>query len=121
MIRLRGGLGEQARALTRAFDAEITADCEQLLPARNDFSTQTLEVAHIAKFKAWKEGNPRPIFSRIAVAVAVGKEIQLSLFDQASGQLVRTNWPAEWSELHENLADKITVGSPPFNDSRGVL
>ena len=121
MVRLRGSLGEQARALTRAFDAEVTASTEQLLPPRSDFSTQPLEAVHIARFKAWKEGNPRPIFSRIGVAVAVGKEIQLSLFEQASGQLIRTNWPAEWLELRQNLADKITIGSPPFNDAHGML
>ena len=121
MVRLRGSLGEQARGLTRAFDGEVTAACEQLLPPRSDFSTQSLEAAHVARFKTWKEGNPHPIFSRIAVAVAVGKELQLSLFNQTSGELVHSNWPAEWSELRENLADKISIGSPPFNDPRGVL
>jgi signal transduction histidine kinase len=124
MIRLRGNLDQQAHALTRAFDAELSSTCDQLLPKENDendFTDQGNEAAQLARFKSWQAANPRPIFSRIALGVAEQNNVRLLLLDQHSGRFIRTNWPAEWSALRENLADKITIGSPPFADDRGVL
>jgi signal transduction histidine kinase len=121
LIRLRGNLDEQSRALARAFDAELSDSCDHLLPPREDFASQTREAALLARFKSWKATSPRPIFSRIALAVPAQNELQLSLLDQKSGQFIHTNWPDQWSALRENLTDKLTGGSPPFNDGRGAL
>jgi signal transduction histidine kinase len=121
LIRLRGNLDEQSRALAHAFDAELSDNCEQLLPPRGEFNSRTVEVDLLGRFKSWKATNPRPMFSRIAVAVPAQNELQLSLLDQKSGQFIRTNWPGQWSALQENLTDKLSGGSPPFNDDRGTL
>jgi signal transduction histidine kinase len=121
LIRLRGNLDEQSRALARAFDVELSDSCGRLIPPREDFANQTREAALLARFKSWKATNPRPIFSRIALAVPAQNELQLSLLDQKSGQLIRTNWPDQWWALQENLTDKLTRGSPPFSDAGGAL
>jgi signal transduction histidine kinase len=121
LIRMRGNLDEQSRALARAFDTELSDSCDQLLPRREVAGNQTREASSVARFKTWKETNPRPIFSRIALAVLERNAIQLSLLDQKAGQFNHTNWPADWSALRGNLTDKITGGSPPFRDERGVL
>jgi signal transduction histidine kinase len=121
LIRLRGNLGEQSQALARAFDAELRASCDQLMPGRDELDGQTLQDAHLARFKSWRAANPRPIFSRIAVAVPARDDLALSLLDQKAGKFIRTNWPAEWTELQENLTDKLTRGSPPYFDPRGAL
>lgn len=121
LIRLRSNLDEQSRALAHAFDAELSDSCSQLLPPRDDFASQTRDASLLARFKSWKATNPRPIFNRIALAVPVQNELQLSLLDQKSGQFIHTNWPGQWSALQENLTDKLTGGSPPFSDRRGVL
>ncbi|MCI0534656.1 MAG: HAMP domain-containing histidine kinase [Verrucomicrobiales bacterium] len=119
--RLRGNLDEQTRALGRAFDAELAASCDQLRPQREDFAGQTREATHLARFKEWKATDPRPIFRRIALGVASGNEIQLSLLDQVAAQLIPTNWPAEWTAMRESLLRKRAGGPPPFADERGVL
>ena len=121
LIRLRANLDEQSRALARAFDAELSDSCGQLLPPREDSAAQTREAVLLARFKSWKATSPRPIFSRIAMAVPAQNELQLSSLDQKSGQFMHTNWPDQWSALRENLTDKLTGGSPPFNDGRGAL
>ncbi len=122
LMRLRSDLDEQSRALARAFDAELSDSCGQLMPPREDFASQTREAALLARFKSWKATTPRPIFSRIALAAPAQNELQLSLLDQRAGRFIQTNWPAQWSALQENLSDKFTGRpSPPFNDGRGAL
>jgi signal transduction histidine kinase len=121
LVRLRADLDEQSRAMARAFDAELSESCEQLLPPRGDSANQAGESGFVSRFKAWKASNPRPIFSRIALASPTGDHLQLSMLDIKSDQFTRTNWPDQWADLEENLTEKLTGNSPPFNDWRGAL
>ena len=110
MSRLRANLDAQARAMARAFDAELRASCYQLAPEGGDFDEPEIESAVLARFKAWKASNPHPIFKRIAVCGwRRGIPMQFSLLDQTSGRLVHTNWPDQWPEF------------PPFRDQCGTL
>ena len=121
MTRLRGNLVEQAQALAREFDAELSAACDQLTPDRAEFAAQSREAAHLARFKEWQVTAPSPIFSRIALAETAGDGLQLSLLDPAAGRLVRTHWPAEWAAMRDSLAARSRGGPPPAADKRGVL
>jgi signal transduction histidine kinase len=122
LIRLRGNLDEQARALTRAFDTELSDGCDQLLPHRENFGKPFQAADLAARFKAWQAANPRPMFSRIAFVAPADNDLQFSLLDPAAGQFVPTNWPGDWAALRKNLSDKLTSGgSPPFHDERGLL
>jgi signal transduction histidine kinase len=119
--RLRSNLDEQSRALAHAFDAELRSACSQLVPEGPRFPDDDLAGVLLARFKTWKAGNYRPVFSRIAMAVSDENGIQLSLLNQTSGQWVGTNWPGAWSALEDNLARKMTGPAPPFNDECGML
>ncbi|HEY3854341.1 MAG TPA: HAMP domain-containing sensor histidine kinase [Verrucomicrobiae bacterium] len=144
--RLRADLEVQSRALTRAFDTELSENCDDLLPYRNDSDKAFSEDWFLTRFKAWKAVGSRPMFSRIALASPVRgeglqlptrdqrpqgpgphqdfvalRELQLSMLDQNSQQFVRTNWPGEWADLDENLTGKFSGASPPFSDPHGAL
>lgn len=120
-VRLRGNLDEQARAVARAFDAELSSSCDQLIPQRQDFADQTRESAHLKRFTEWMAGHPRPIFKRIGLGVASGSEVRLAFLDQNSAQFIPTNWPADWASLRDSLLRKLAGGHPPSSDERGVL
>jgi len=122
LIRLRGNLDEQARALARSFDTELSDGCDQLLPHREDFGKPFQEADLAARFQAWQAGNPRHIFSRIAFVAPADNDLQFSLLDPAAGKFVPTNWPADWAALRRNLSDKLkSGGSPAFHDERGLM
>lgn len=121
MTRLRGNLAEQAQAFAHEFDAELSAACSQLTPDRADFESQSPEAAHLARLKEWQATAARPIFSRVALGQAAGNQVQLTMLDRDSAQFVRANWPVEWVSLRKNLEDKLTEGSPPFEDPNGSL
>jgi signal transduction histidine kinase len=120
-VRLRGNLDEQAQGVARAFDAELSSSCDQLIPQRQDFADQSRESAHLERFKEWKAGHSRPIFKRIGLGVASGNEIRLTLLDQTSAQFIPTNWPAAWAPLHDGFLKKLAGGRPPSSDERGML
>ena len=121
MTRLRANLGEQARQLTLAFDSDLAAGSSALLPTRTEVEELGSEAAHTARFRQWMAAKPRPIFSRIAVAVPGEKAVRLSLLDQKTGQLAPAAWPGEWEALQDNLERKLTDRSGPFTDTSGVI
>jgi hypothetical protein len=41
-VRLRGKLDEQAQGVARAFDAELSSSCDQLIPQRQGWRVKTL-------------------------------------------------------------------------------
>ena len=121
MERLRGNLGEQTQQLARAFDAELTAGCAQLLPTAAEIDRLGREPAHAARLHQWLAGKPRPIFRRLAVAVPEGATLQLFALEQKSARFALMEWPPEWSELRDNLMRKLAMGSPPYLDREGML
>jgi signal transduction histidine kinase len=121
LIRMRSSLDDQSRAMARAFDMELSESCSQLFSRGDDFGDQSREAAVLARFKSWKATSPRPIFSRIAVAVPAENELQLSMLDKKDGQFIRATWPDQWSALRDNLTEKLSHPSPPFDDASGAL
>ena len=70
VMRLRGNLGEQSQLLVRDFDDELTVACTQLTPTGNEIDDLGRDAAYAERLRKWLATNPRPIFSRLAVAIA---------------------------------------------------
>ncbi len=121
MISQRSQLDDQAHAFTRSFDTELDASTALIFPSATEFEKKGIEAVHLAHFKKWNASHPRPVFRRLGIAVNSGDALQLSLFDPKTDRLVRTNWPADWAVLQENLENKHMGRSPPFRDSSGLL
>lgn len=121
LSRRSGNFGTGAQAIATAFDAELSASCDQLSPDRTEFANQTREAAHLARYQEWRAQNPRPIFSRIALAESVEGQVQLLLLDPERARFTRTNWPPEWSEMQNAISQRARGGAPPPADRRGLL
>ena len=96
--RLRAGLAEQAQALARAFDTELSEACAALKPARAELSATNLPAAFQARWREWRASNPRPIFRRIGVAVPSRGGVDLFGPDEAGEKVAAMEWPADWLE-----------------------
>jgi signal transduction histidine kinase len=120
--RLRTEFAQRTRALCDAFDAELQADCKQLVPANGAVNDRNREVVHAALLRQWLAKEPRPIFRRMAVATPGAGGIQLYFLDPLSLTLKPAKWPAGWEPLHDNLLFRLAgIMPPPFRDFRGVL
>ena len=84
---LRAGINEQAQNFCRAFDSELSDSCTALTPNGEDLNDSNRETIHVQHFQKWKSGNPRPLFSRVAVAVSTTFGSQLFEQDQTTGKL----------------------------------
>ncbi len=120
--RTRTNLADQAQLLGRAFDAELSKACSQLLPQSEELEARGYEAPHVERLRAWLDTKPRPMFRRLSVAVP-GPDAALQLFalDQSTGQLLPAGWPPGWAALRDNLSRKISGRTPPFSDPSGVL
>lgn len=117
--RLGGKQKESSLDFCNAFDAELRKSCDALVPSGGELS-----VARIAMLVAqWREGNPRPIFRRIALVEPVAAGVKIQVIDPRGGETGTSDWPAEWSSLKSNLSKKVSGpgSSPPYADSRGLL
>ncbi len=121
IISLRSNLDEQAHAFTRAFDAELDDNAALIFPQSSEFAKKSIEAVHLAHFKRWNAAHLKPIYRRAGLAVNSEDELQFFLFDQKENRLVRTNWPASWTTLQENLENKRKGGPPPSRDATGML
>ena len=121
MDRMSGSLADQSKLMGRAFDSELAQTCSALLPTASELARGTSEAVHLGKLREWKSAKPRPIFKRIAIAVPSGRKLGLFEIGIASEHLAPMKWPAEWSELYQNLSKKLDGGSPPYTDSSGFL
>jgi len=117
--RLRAGLGEQAQALAREFDAELSEACAALKPARAELTATNREDALLARWRDGGATNARSIFRRIGVAVPSRGGVELLGLDEASTKVARTDWPADWSALREYVARMVNGGPPAFSDRTG--
>ena len=119
--RLRAGLVEQAQALTRAFDAELSEACAALKPTRAELTESNRVAAWFIRYRDWRATNPRPLFRRIALAVPARGGVELFAPDESAGQAVPLEWPAEWAALREYTVGMLNGGPPNFNDRTGEL
>ena len=146
MTRLRADLEVQSRALARAFDTELTENCDDLMPTRDDSDRKFNEDWFVTRYNAWKAVGSRLMFRRIALVSPLRgeglqfstrdsqshgpglhqeffepRELQLEILDKNSQQFVQTNWPDQWADLEENLTRKFGGNSPPFISPQGAL
>jgi signal transduction histidine kinase len=118
---LRTGINEQAQHFGQAFDSELSDACAALTPNGEDLNDSNREPIHVQRFQKWKSGNPRPLFSRVAVAVSTPSGSQLFEQDPTTGKLAPVSWPAEWNSLHLMLSHRPMDGPPPFENPQGFV
>jgi signal transduction histidine kinase len=118
---LRTEINEQAQHFGQAFDSELSDGCGALTPNGEELNDSNREPIHVQHFQKWKSGNPRPLFSRVAVAVSTPSGSQLLEQDQTAGKLAPVSWPAEWNSLHQMLSHRPMNGPPPFENPHGFL
>lgn len=118
---LRGNLEAKAQGLAREFDAELTASCEELRPRDDEMARVGRAEAHLASFKRWRDSGARPVFSRIGMAEAAGREVKLSLIDPVSGTMAAAEWPDEWAALKVQFEQMGRGGPIPSGFGEGML
>ena len=118
---LRTEINEQAQHFGQAFDSALSDGCAALTPNGEELNDVNRETTHVQHFQKWKSGNPRPIFSRLAVAVSTPSGSQLFEQDQTTGKLAPLSWPSEWNSLHQLLSRRPMNGPPPFEFPQGFL
>ena len=118
---LRAGVNEQAQNFCRAFDSALSDSCTALTPDGEELNDENRETVHARHFQKWKSGNPRPLFSRLAVAVSTQFGSQLLELDPTNGTLAPVSWPEEWNSLHQMFSRRPMNGPPTFDLPQGVL
>ncbi len=122
VARLQVNLDEQAKRITRLFDAELTESASQLRPFVAEIEARGRAAVHAERLRNWQASHPRPIFRRIGIVVPRDGMLQLSLLDQTSGALTGSAWPSGWNDLHENLKLKFAgTSSPRYRDQGGLI
>jgi len=118
--RLGGDQQEAAESLAREFDRELTDSLAGVAPAVG--STPTLK-SMTARVKAWRQGNPRPVFDRLGMALTGETGVQLYLLDPVKGTPeLQKEWPEGWAELMDSLEARAAgIGGWPFRSSDGLL
>jgi signal transduction histidine kinase len=119
--RLRTEITGQAQHFGQAFDSTLSDSCAALTPNGQELNDSNREPVHLQRFQKWKAGNPRPIFSRVAVAVSTPFGSQLLEQDQTTGKLAPAAWPDEWNSLHQLFSRRPMGGPPPFENPQGFL
>ncbi len=99
----------------------LSDSCAALTPNGQELNDSNREPVHVQHFQKWKAGNPRPIFSRVAVAVSTPSGSQLFEQDQTTGKLAPVSWPDEWNSLHQMFSRRPMGGPPPFENPQGFL
>lgn len=125
IAQLRSNLGEQARLLTQNFDDELTAASTRLLPSIDEIDQLGREAAFAQRWRQWQATHPRPIFSRVALAVPAGNGFNLLVLDPKTKALTATAWPRNWDDLRDHLgrrgvgpADRLPPGRPEAGPPR---
>lgn len=117
--RMGGDQREAGEAFARDFDRELGADVTALTPTARRLGQDAIT----SRVKTWHEGNPRPVFSKLALAIPKKGTLELHMIDPASGAMtVATEWPEGWEDLRDNLEEKaIGFGGSPFRNESGMI
>ncbi len=111
---LRTVINEQAQLFCLAFDSTLTKSCTALVPRDEDLNYSNREAIHVQHFEKWKAGNPRPIFSRIAVMVSSPGAAWLFDQDLTAGKLVPSTLPPGSNPSIQNFSRPPGNGPQPF-------
>jgi len=126
VAQLRGNLNEQSHRLAQSFDDELTAASVRLLPTAAEIDALGRDAAFAEHWRKWQATNPRPIFSRIALAVPAGNNVDLFVLDPKTQTFSLTSWPRNWDDLRDHLGrrgagppDRAPVNRPDANRAPG--
>ncbi|HSI15990.1 MAG TPA: HAMP domain-containing sensor histidine kinase [Chthoniobacter sp.] len=111
IAQLRSNLNEQSRLLVQSFDDELTAASARLLPTPGEIDELGRDAAFAERWRKWQATNPRPIFSRMALAIPSPNGINLVALDSKSQALAPLPWPRNWDDLRDHLGRR--GGGPP--------
>lgn len=125
IAQLRSNLNEQSRLLTQSFDDELTATSTRLLPTAAEIEELGRDAAFAERWRKWQATNPRPIFSRMALAVPGGNSFNLLALDPKTQAFSPAPWPRNWDDLRDHLgrrgagpADRVPPGRPEAGANR---
>ncbi len=120
---LQAGYSDQAALFCQSFDADLTNACNALVPYEGEIDAANRAAVYVEHLRRWTAGPHRPMFRRLAVAVAENGHPQLLTLDQRVPRVTpAAGWPPEWNALHENLSRKVSGDdSGPFQEPSGML
>jgi signal transduction histidine kinase len=119
--RLHAGLGEQAQQFCNAFDSALTESCDALVPDNEAVNDSNRGIVHLLCFQQWQALHPRPMFSRVAIAVPTPGKLALYEQNLATGALTPIPWPSEWAVPYAQLLNSESRGVPPDEDPSGTF
>jgi signal transduction histidine kinase len=119
--RLQARTQSSAESLCRSFDQELATHCAALVPVEGSVNNANRASVHQRLFEAWRAQMPRPLFSRIAVAVPSRDGIDLLRQDLSTGRLSPMRWPIEWRALYQRYASESRGGGGSSADPRGIV
>jgi hypothetical protein len=98
-------------AFTRAFNDRISDACYALTPSPGQIEAMGRERAYSTLYARWKASHG-PLFQRIALAVPESRDGGLSLLNLNldTAQFSPSGWPAEWSEMRDQLVRRLVPG-----------
>lgn len=106
-VRLRAGLSDHVRRLSRAFDSEWRSQCRALVPDAAEIQAEGLEKAHQMRYASWAAQNRVHAFDRIGIAVPRDRDVVLYSLE-AGGAMQPMQWPAHWESLHQAMRQRVT-------------
>lgn len=117
--RLRERLAEQARSISRQFDADLGEAIRLLKPSGSEMRLTNLPALLASRQRAWLESSNGLPLARIGLALR--EERRLLFLDPHSGAVTTADWPEAWARLREYV-DRVTAGGrPAFRDPEGIL
>jgi hypothetical protein len=103
--RLRLSLQGSLNRLSQDFDAEITAACAALLPARPPLAGELNEEDYATRYMKWKaSARHNQLLRSVAIAVPQDSALILRTLDLERGVFVTAEWPPAWTSLRDRLA-----------------
>jgi signal transduction histidine kinase len=112
--RLREELQNHLNSLSRAFNEEISAACNALLPAAEEIEQSGAERAYAARYQQWKQSH-EALFQEIGLAVSEAGGVRLLLLNLDSAQFAPASWPAGWAGIEERLGRREGGPGPIFS------
>ncbi len=118
--RLREELQVRLNALSRAFNEEITAACNALLPTSEEIEASGNERAYAERYLRWKQSH-EALFQQIGLAVPENDGMRLLLLNLDTAQFAPGVWPADWVAVGERLERRDGGPGPGLNRDPALL
>jgi signal transduction histidine kinase len=121
--RMEQGLRQQGLSMKQEMENELRRAYSMLLPKASEVEAADMDdTALQRRYQDWLAQEPRPIFSRLALARKEGARLRYQQMNLTTGKLELRPWPREWGPLRDNLEAKMRrLPHPPFKDPWGLV